>query len=116
MLVHASTDTPTRPWRGGPEWRDPKAVIPVRTQMQRAAARTPAHPHQSQLVLGALPGAVPCARLHTRLVLAEWGLKPPAEAAELVVSELVTNAIRASEALPERQHRLPTVQLWLSAG
>ncbi len=24
--------------------------------------------------LGALPGAIPCARLHARLVLTEWGL------------------------------------------
>jgi anti-sigma regulatory factor (Ser/Thr protein kinase) len=40
-----------------------------------------------------MPGAVPCARLHTRLVLAEWGLSRLAEDAELIVSELVTNAI-----------------------
>lgn len=83
--------------------------------MQRAPARTPAYPHQSHLVLGALPGAVPCARLHTRLILAEWGLKPLAETAELIVSELVTNAVRASTGLPERQYSLPTVRLWLSA-
>jgi anti-sigma regulatory factor (Ser/Thr protein kinase) len=55
-------------------------------------------------VLGALPNAVPCARLHASLVLAEWGLKALAETAELIVSELVTNAVRASAALPERQH------------
>jgi anti-sigma regulatory factor (Ser/Thr protein kinase) len=66
-------------------------------------------------VLGALPNAVPCARLHASLVLAEWGLKALAETAELIVSELVTNAVRASAALPERQHSLPTVRLWLSA-
>jgi anti-sigma regulatory factor (Ser/Thr protein kinase) len=53
-------------------------------------------PLSTSLPLGALPGATPCARLHARAVLAEWGLKELAEAAELIVSELVTNAVRAS--------------------
>jgi anti-sigma regulatory factor (Ser/Thr protein kinase) len=48
------------------------------------------------LPLGALPGATPCARLHARAVLTEWGLADLAEAAELIVSELVTNAVHAS--------------------
>ena len=52
----------------------------------------------TSLPLGALPGATPCARLHARAVLAEWGLADLAEAAELIVSELVTNAVRASTA------------------
>ena len=43
------------------------------------------------LDLGALPGAVPCARLHTRPVLAEWDLAHVTEQAELLVSELVTD-------------------------
>jgi hypothetical protein len=49
-------------------------------------------------------------------VLAEWDLKALAETAELIVSELVTNAVRASAALPGRRLGLPTVELWLSAG
>jgi len=49
-------------------------------------------PLSTSLPLGALPGATPCARLHARAVLAEWGLHDLAESAELVVSELVTNA------------------------
>jgi anti-sigma regulatory factor (Ser/Thr protein kinase) len=53
-------------------------------------------PLSTSLPLGALPGATPCARLHARAVLSEWGLGELAEAAELVVSELVTNAVRAS--------------------
>jgi anti-sigma regulatory factor (Ser/Thr protein kinase) len=53
-------------------------------------------PLSSSLPLGALVTATPCARLHTRAVLAEWGLHSLAEAAELIVSELVTNAVRAS--------------------
>jgi anti-sigma regulatory factor (Ser/Thr protein kinase) len=47
----------------------------------------------TNLDLAALPGAVPCARLHVRLVLAEWGLARLAEDAEVVTAELMTNAI-----------------------
>jgi anti-sigma regulatory factor (Ser/Thr protein kinase) len=53
-------------------------------------------PLRSYLELGALPGAVPCARLHARQVLWEWGLSAFSENAGLIVSELVTNAIQAS--------------------
>lgn len=48
------------------------------------------------LLLGALPGAVPCGRLHVRGLVWEWGLGRLAEEAELVVSELLTNAVEAS--------------------
>jgi hypothetical protein len=53
-------------------------------------------PFQSRLELGALPGAVPCARLHARLVLTEWGQAALGDSVELIVSELMTNALRAS--------------------
>src|SRR5262249_1696628 len=53
-------------------------------------------PLQTSLVLGALPTAVACARLHARNVMHEWNLPSVADGVELVVSELVTNAIRAS--------------------
>ena len=85
------------------------------THLQGPTARKPSGVRQSHLVLGALPSAVPCARLHARLVLAEWDLKALAETAELIVSELVTNAVRASAGLPGRRPGLPTVELWLSA-
>jgi anti-sigma regulatory factor (Ser/Thr protein kinase) len=84
------------------------------THLQGPTTRRPCYVRQSHLVLGALPSAIPCARLHARLVLAEWDLKPLAETAELIVSELVTNAVRASGGLAERRHGLPTVRLWLS--
>ena len=87
----------------------------MRTHLQGPATGQPGYVRQSRLVLGALPSAVPCARLHTRLVLAEWGLQALAETAELLVSELVTNAVRASAGLPGRRLGLPTVRLWLSA-
>src|SRR5262249_37157992 len=53
-------------------------------------------PYHSFLPLGALPGAVPCARLHTTAVLWEWGMEALAQPAELAVSELITNAVRAA--------------------
>lgn len=57
-------------------------------------------PHQwplrSYLELGALPTAVPCARLHARHLLWEWGLNGLAADTELLVSELVTNAVKAT--------------------
>jgi anti-sigma regulatory factor (Ser/Thr protein kinase) len=66
-------------------------------------------PLQSYLELATLPGAVPCARLHARQVLCEWG-EAFSKDAELVVSELVTNAIQASLSA---ESILP-VRLWLS--
>lgn len=68
-------------------------------------------PLLSHLELGALPGAVACARLHARHVLWEWGLSAFAENAELLVSELVTNATEASPST----ERIQPVALWLSS-
>ena len=65
-------------------------------------------PLQSFLELGALPGAVPCARLHTRHVLWEWGVASLAESTELVVSEMITNAVQVSRAMTQT-----AVRLWL---
>jgi anti-sigma regulatory factor (Ser/Thr protein kinase) len=67
---------------------------------------------RSYLELGALPGAVPCARLHTRQVLWEWRLTRLSESAELVVSELITNAVAASASMAQ----MPPVRMWLMAG
>jgi anti-sigma regulatory factor (Ser/Thr protein kinase) len=53
-------------------------------------------PLQGFLELSALPSAVPCARYHCRQVLWEWRLTGLAQSTELLVSELVTNAITAS--------------------
>jgi anti-sigma regulatory factor (Ser/Thr protein kinase) len=75
------------------------------------AAATGEWPLLSHLQLGALPGAVACARLHARQVLWEWGLSAIAEDAELLVSELVTNATQASPSAD----RIQPVGLWLSS-
>jgi anti-sigma regulatory factor (Ser/Thr protein kinase) len=68
-------------------------------------------PRQSFLELGALAGAVPCARLHARQLTWEWGLSGLSEDVELLVSELITNAVRASRSLPQPW----PVRLWLLA-
>jgi len=54
-------------------------------------------PRESFLELGALPTAVGCARWHAKLVLREWGLTKFSELVELLVSELATNAVKASQ-------------------
>jgi anti-sigma regulatory factor (Ser/Thr protein kinase) len=66
-------------------------------------------PHQTFLELGALPSAVPCARLHSRQVLWEWGLAEFSESAELLVAELATNAMQISRAAMQDD----PIRLWL---
>ena len=61
------------------------------------------------LELGALPGAVPCARLHARQLLWEWGLAALTDSTEVVASELVANAVQASHATGQTT----PVRLWL---
>ena len=78
-------------------------------------------PHQSFLELGALPTAAPCARLHTTLMLWEWHLGALGRTAALIVSELVSNAVQASEGLTGSRFAgqwspgTPPVRVWLSA-
>jgi anti-sigma regulatory factor (Ser/Thr protein kinase) len=72
-----------------------------------SARPEPAWPFSSHLEFGALDSAVPCARLHSRQVIREWGLAGLADTTELLVSELMTNAIRASGPMS------PAVALWL---
>lgn len=60
---------------------------------------------------GAVPSAVPCARLHARQALREWGLTHLTEDAELLVSELVTNAVAAAADADQ----IPPVRIWLLA-
>jgi serine/threonine-protein kinase RsbW len=67
--------------------------------------------HRSYLDVAAEPGAVPYARRCTRQALAAWGLGEIAGDAELVVSELMTNAVRATLGLSRAAH----VVLYLAA-
>jgi anti-sigma regulatory factor (Ser/Thr protein kinase) len=73
-----------------------------------------AEPH---LEMNACRGAVPIARHHARQLLWDLGLKELVEPVELVVSEIVTNAVRASGGLDEphpSQGIAAIVRLWLS--
>ena len=64
---------------------------------------------------------MPCARLHTRHLLWEWRLAALGDSAELLVSELVTNAAQASREVaaavrPRDAVPYGTVRLWLRAN
>src|SRR5579859_5585947 len=87
------------------------AWVPVQPSHHghRAAGRWPL---RAGLDLGPLPGAVPCARAHTQMVLWEWGHADLRYDAGLVVTELVTNAVAASRDLWPRL--LAPVRLWLA--
>jgi len=67
-------------------------------------------PLRSSLELGALPTAVPCSRLHARQLVWESGLDGLAETAELLVSELVTNAVQAM--MRQEDHTAVRLQLF----
>ncbi len=69
-------------------------------------------PLRSFLELSALPGAVPCARLHARLLIREWDLARLSEDVEILVTELVTNAVAASRSL----ELIAPIRLWLLSG
>jgi anti-sigma regulatory factor (Ser/Thr protein kinase) len=83
---------------------------------QRALANRLRGPY---LQMPARPGAVPCARHHARQLLWEWGLKELTDQVELVVSEIVTNAVRVSGGLDDcrrtEARRAAAVRLWLAA-
>lgn len=53
------------------------------------------------LTLAAVPSAVRCARMFATITLKDWGLPDLIETAELLISELVTNAVRATGVLDE---------------
>lgn len=58
----------------------------------------------SVLQLAALPNAVGSARRHARALLPIWGYGSLLDSCELLVSELVTNAVKASTARADTRH------------
>jgi anti-sigma regulatory factor (Ser/Thr protein kinase) len=60
-------------------------------------------PLLSHIELRALPGSARTARLHTKTILRRWCLGDLADTAELVVSEIITNAVRASTPITPKQ-------------
>jgi Histidine kinase-like ATPase domain len=91
------------PWPGGP------------------LARGQEWPLRSQLGLPAVATSVRFAREHARLTLGEWHLEALTDTVQLLVSELATNAVRASAAWvrPQREAgrvpRPPRIGLWLAS-
>jgi anti-sigma regulatory factor (Ser/Thr protein kinase) len=65
--------------------------------------------------LATVPDAVPRARRLARQVLSEWGRTNLSETVELVVSEIVTNAVRAAGGLSADRPPAAAIQLWLTA-
>jgi anti-sigma regulatory factor (Ser/Thr protein kinase) len=84
------------------------AAVSARSAHDRRTGQAP-WPLQTELELAALPSAVPCARGHVRSVALEWGLADLADTAELLASEMVTNAIQASGKL--RTAETPVVRI-----
>lgn len=102
--------------------RDPglvSGVCPASNHDEQLVITMTDWPLRSYLELGALPSAVPCARLHARQVLWEWRLEGFSDSVELVVSELTTNAVAASAGLTGSRYRgrwrpgVPPVRLWV---
>ena len=69
-------------------------------------------PCQDYVELAADLAAVPAARLRLRADLSEWRLGIPIEEAELVATEIVANAVTATQAILWRTSR-PPVRLWV---
>ena len=72
---------------------------PDATAIEHGSGAGPAFqtwPHASLLVLAARRADVSCGRLHARSVFWEWKLAHLASDAELLVSELLSNAIKAT--------------------
>lgn len=80
-------------------------------------APSPPWPLQTQLELAAQPTAPGVVRGHVRAMAYEWGLASLADTAELLVSEIATNAVRASQRLSTREDlgAVPLIRLWVTS-
>jgi anti-sigma regulatory factor (Ser/Thr protein kinase) len=107
-----TTQRAAPPVHGDLRTDEPSAVVrisPFAVAQDNSWARQ--WPLQSSLELSAFPGAVPCARLHARQMLWEWRLTGLSDIAELLISELVTNAVQISRA----DGQTTPVRLWVLA-
>jgi hypothetical protein len=80
-------------------------------------APTAPWPLQTRLVLAAQPTAPGVVRGHVRAVAGEWGLAGLADVAELLASEIATNAIQASQRLRASAGLaiVPVIRLWVTS-
>jgi anti-sigma regulatory factor (Ser/Thr protein kinase) len=100
--VNGTVSTVRDPWKSAA----PVPVLPLQYQGTNMAAEWPL---RDFIELGALPSAIPCARLHARQLIWEWGLAGLSRSVELLVSELVTNAMQESRSMEP----VTPVRLWL---
>ncbi|SBW24241.1 hypothetical protein FDG2_4078 [Candidatus Protofrankia californiensis] len=70
--------------------------FPIAGSTRRADAGVAAVPWRRPVELGLLPSAVTRARREAREVLREWNVYVDNETAELLISELVTNSLKAA--------------------
>lgn len=90
---------------------EPSAATDLELASGAGAARQ--WPLQTHLELAALPTAPACARGHVRSVALEWRLDAAADTAQLVVSEIVTNAVQAAGRL--RTAEPPVIRVWVTS-
>jgi anti-sigma regulatory factor (Ser/Thr protein kinase) len=81
-------------------------MAPVLSAWGQPASASADWPLHATLDLGALLTAPGCGRAWTTALLREWQLTHLADTAQLVVSELLTNAVRASRRLDRPAIRL----------
>jgi anti-sigma regulatory factor (Ser/Thr protein kinase) len=114
IVIPFGSSAACSPWLGG-------LASSAAFQADRKLVRTQDWRLRSYLELGARPAAVQVARRHAKNILDEWRMGALADTVELLVSEIITNAVRASARLSHRQHEagqapgaLP-VRLWLTS-
>lgn len=89
---------------------------------RRELARMQRWPLRSHIELPALPSSARAARLHTLRVLQRWRLEGLADTAELLASEIITNAVRASIPIVREQRETEQetpaqlLRFWLSSN
>jgi anti-sigma regulatory factor (Ser/Thr protein kinase) len=85
--------------------------------MASLMAPPPKWPVRTRLELAAQPTAPGVARGHVRAVAREHGLAELAETAQLLASEIVTNAVRASQHAAARADlaAVPVIRLWITS-
>jgi anti-sigma regulatory factor (Ser/Thr protein kinase) len=91
---------------------DREEVVMMRAGVRQSAT---AWSLVSYLEYAALPTAVGSARKHAWAIVGEFGLSDLADTVELIVSELATNAVRATSHLRTRSLRIPVFRLWLAS-
>ncbi|MGI8336379.1 ATP-binding protein [Actinomadura scrupuli] len=94
--------------------------VAVRAEMEAIGMpgeQPPQWPLENWIELACLPSTAYWARKHTADLLTRWGLRACTDVAELLVSELVTNGLKASVDLdqPARSSALPCIRLRLQS-